>query len=227
MRGTVVDNASGIGVAGVYVALLTPADSVIESTFTDRAGGFTLNVQTAGHYRLRTGSIGYLATTTNPIEVGSTDTGPVMLRIPLDPVVVDSLTVAVEARVPHLEQSGFYRRMQLGSGHFITRDQFARRTDSRIMDLLRGLPGVRILGGDPITGGDVAMRGGASSKCRPIFAVDGDVVRRGDGSGGLEVLPHPNDIEAIEVYTGPKVLPAQVAGGGTSPCGAVLVWTRR
>ena len=44
--------------------------------------------------------------------------------------------------------------------------------------------------------------------------------------GGWNELVHPSEIEAIEAYPSPLGMPAQF-GGSRSPCGAILIWTKR
>jgi len=168
IRGTIVDDGSGIGVKGIYVVLLTSDDRMIVGVFSDSVGHFSLVAPAAGLYRVRANGIGYESATS-------------------------------------------------------TRHEIASRAATRIIELLYSVPGVRVVekgpGNDEI---DVITRG----RCRPILAVDGLVVRRGDG-GGLEVLPHPSEVEGIEIYPGAILLPAQIAGGGPSPCGAIIIWTQR
>ena len=223
IRGTIVDDGSGIGVKGIYVVLLTSDDRMIVGVFSDSVGHFSLVAPAAGLYRVRANGIGYESATSDRFEVTSSSAATIVLRIVLMPVVFDSLKVETELRVPHLERAGFYRRKWLGSGYFLTRHEIASRAATRIIELLYSVPGVRVVekgpGNDEI---DVITRG----RCRPILAVDGLVVRRGDG-GGLEVLPHPSEVEGIEIYPGAILLPAQIAGGGPSPCGAIIIWTQR
>lgn len=41
----------------------------------------------------------------------------------------------------------------------------------------------------------------------------------------LDQLPAPNDLEGIELYTGPASAPPQF-GGNERRCGVMLVWTK-
>jgi hypothetical protein len=58
--------------------------------------------------------------------------------------------------------------------------------------------------------------------------LDGVVLRVGGtgGSGSLDGLLNPFDIEAIEVYPSPAGVPVQYSGY-MSPCGAIIAWSRR
>ena len=66
--------------------------------------------------------------------------------------------------------------------------------------------------------------------CRPSVVLDGVVLQPGGtGSRGdlpLDALVNPFNIEALEVYPGPEGVPVQYSGY-LSPCGAILVWSRR
>jgi hypothetical protein len=229
IRGTVVDSVSGAPVADVVVSLSSAAGDPIETTPTDSAGRFELRAEVAGLYLLRTTHIGYDSTTSGPIEIASDRVTTIVIRIAPRPFPVEPLAVESAAMVPRLVREGFYHRRRFRIGHFLTRAQIRERGVTRTMDLLRGLPGARVIDGG--TGGaGVVMRGGATMMigdgCRTAIAIDGVVVHGGAG-GGSDGLPHPDEIEAIEVYTGATVLPPGIGGNAMAPCGAILIWTRR
>jgi len=67
-------------------------------------------------------------------------------------------------------------------------------------------------------------------KCQPSVVLDGVLLRAGGvGSRGdlsLDDLISPFNVEAVEVYPGPEGVPIQYSGH-MSPCGAIIVWSRR
>ncbi len=66
-------------------------------------------------------------------------------------------------------------------------------------------------------------------KCNPSVVLDGVLLQPGGtASGGLSLddLVNPFNIEALEVYPGPEGVPVQYSGY-LSPCGAILVWSKR
>lgn len=229
IRGVVVDSTSGEPVEGAVVALSSPAGDSIETTWTDSAGRFRLDAPVTGFYSVRASHIGYEAGARDSVAVASEARTMIVLRLAPRPLPMDTLSVEAEALVPHLDRAGFYHRMRVRIGHFITGDQIRHRGATRTADLLRGLPGVRVIDGRDGSA-SVVMRGGATmmigGSCRTAIVIDG-VVTRDAAGGGLDGLPHPDEIEGIEVYTGATVLPAGVGGGTIAPCGAVLIWTRR
>jgi outer membrane receptor for ferrienterochelin and colicin len=160
--------------------------------------------------------------------------------------------VIVERRQQRLEMAGFYQRQRLGFGSFITRDKIAASPAISLTDLLRRYPGVQVVIDPNSLETDVILRGTARlDRCYPSVAIDGMVVRMGgiaklllsqslppseqaevEKAGdsidvGLDTLaPPPEEIEAIELYPSLAGLPPFLVGT-TSPCGAVVIWTRR
>jgi TonB-dependent receptor-like protein len=142
------------------------------------------------------------------------------------------VTREVEKRLPYLADAGFYKRRQAGFGHFLSRDEIDKRDPLILSDLLKGMSGVRVT----CTGArrcTVTMRAANTmffrGKCNPSVVLDGVVLQPGGTGGGgllLDDLVNPFSIEALEVYPGPEGVPVQYSGY-LSPCGAILVWSRR
>jgi hypothetical protein len=210
ISGTVVDSL-GRGVSGASV-LLRP-DGV--SVRTDASGFFSLRIA-AGPSSLVVRSVGYAPLTADLDLVGGRDR---QFRIELShlPHVLDA--VVTEARKPYMppgapaSMDDFYRRRAEGRGASFTREDIVRI--GGIRQALGTLAGVRTEGSG--TQGLSAVR---MTRCPPeriVWFLD-----------GLRVSTMPElsdeDIEAIEVYTGPSRLPPEAVGNA---CGAVYVWTRR
>lgn len=124
---------------------------------------------------------------------------------------------------------GFHRRKEQGIGRFIDRDDIERRKPVRVTDLLREVPGLRLLcdlgsckvqferAKPPIQGGD----------CPVLYFVDGTPLPMTFPDQYL----FPGEIEGIEVHTTATV-PAQfnrMVGSpdtGSPRCGVILIWTR-
>jgi hypothetical protein len=129
----------------------------------------------------------------------------------------------------------FFRRQQVGLGHYISRADIDRKKPLRTPSLLHGIPGVRIRMRHMGMGGtDVWFRG-----CTRISVwVDGfkqhygvyDVEPPFDPgqlqaaiTGALVERLFPSQIEMIEVYTNPAEMPAEFLDDS---CGAIAIWTR-
>lgn len=232
--GTVVDSTSGAAIRGVYVALLDPAGHAVSGTESDSLGKFALRAPAAGTYRLRTTHLGYWNATSAPVRVGADGALSIQLQVVARPITVDGLTVSAAAPVRHLAEGGFYRRQRMGFGHYITRDEIVASAAFTLTDLLRRHPGAQIITVDgEADDNDVILRSGRTMSfrglCLPSVAIDGNVIRSGgvNAVAGLQTLvPSVLDIEAIEIYNGQGGLPGW-ASGTVSPCGAILIWTRR
>jgi hypothetical protein len=237
IRGRVLETGSTRIIPASRIQLLDFSNEVIAETTTDDSARFAFDVPRAGEYRLRVERLGYATAAVGPIRAGSTGITVVTLRLGVDAVPLDALTIEAETITPWLDRMGFYDRRKLGLGHFIERDAIAKRAPRRLTDLFRGIPGVRVVTVPHISdlelraGGaeSLGMRGGANSRCRPPIFLDGLLVSHSkvqlSERYDLDSIL-PTDIEAVEVYSGASQVPAQY-GGAHSMCGVVLLWTRK
>lgn len=143
--------------------------------------------------------------------------------IPLEPIV---------ATVPQRQMfglEGFRRRKEGGIGRFIDREDIERKDPVRLTDLLRDVPGLRLLC-------DLGSCKIQFERARPpIHRVDCPVLYFVDGTPYPMTFPDahlfPDDIEGIEVYTSATV-PAEFnrmvgsPDSGSPRCGVILIWTR-
>jgi outer membrane cobalamin receptor len=165
-----------------------------------------------------------------PVRLVQNAVTDVVIRLAVDAVAIDALTVEAEAVVPWLDRVGFYERKRVGQGTFIDRPAIDKRNPRRTSDILRGIAGVRLTHSRS-EGTDVFLRAAMSAsiahrQCRPPIFLDGIAVATQLGNRiDLDSIL-PGDIEAIEVYAGPAQVPPQY-GGATSACGVILLWTRR
>lgn len=117
----------------------------------------------------------------------------------------------------------FYRHRRGGTaGHFFERTQIDDANAHRISDLMRRLPGIRLI---PDRNGRMVLRMGRSMggrDCPPDFWIDG--VR----APMLNVDDIPlEDVEALEIYAGAAGVPPEMNSRlGNPGCGAVVIWTR-
>jgi hypothetical protein len=246
VRGSITDAAVQQPLGGVSVALLDSAGFVVATTESDRSGRFRVRARHRGVHMLRASVIGYEAAHSAPFRIGP-DTVTVNLALVAAPISIDPVEVRSAARIPRLAAAGFYERQAKGYGSFVTREQIDQASPQLITDVLRSIPGVRVVNAGPDGSSfDIIMRGAATTffrgatqdgsvgtsqnrMCFPSIAIDGVVVRRGGQSGEVGGWVHfvpPSDVEAVEVYPGGAGLPPQLRGN-TSPCGSVLIWTRR
>jgi hypothetical protein len=115
----------------------------------------------------------------------------------------------------------FDRRRSTGRGTFITRADIVRKGARNGMDVMRTVPGVRVVPARRGGGNVVVMsRGGGGGQCVPIMYYHNTPY------GGTIDDFVADDIEAIEVYIGVSEVPAELDKNGRGVCGAIVVWTR-
>ena len=236
LAGVVLDSISQKPIDSARLVLLDSTGTALAVTVTSTDGTFAFKLPRIGEYRLLVSRIGYPPITTRRFIVDSAFTARVSLSLPSAPLTLDTVTVVAtgaEKRLQYLADAGFYRRKQTGFGHFLTRADIDKRDPLIMSDLLHDMPGVRVR----CTGArrcDVTMRAASSmfmrGKCQPSVVLDGALLRTGGvGSRGdlaLDDLINPFDVEALEVYPGPEGVPVQYSGY-LSPCGAIIIWSRR
>lgn len=190
------------------------------ATLTRSNGEFLLDSVPAGTQALVVRQIGYRPTEV-PVELSSRTPARVTVRLgdfvpELSPVEV------VSRRDEGLQRVGFLERKRTAAtGHFIDSDQIERRQALLFTDLMRTVPGVRVSqsGGQNVLS---STRGATGGGCVTIF-VDGAMWQQ-ITPGDLDSFVRPQEIAAVEVYSGQQV-PAQFATLGQS-CSAVVVWTK-
>jgi hypothetical protein len=221
--GRLIDDTQKVPVAGATVQLLRRDSSVLVSVVSDTAGRFRLATMTAGPYRLRAERLGYETAVTAVLdwEPGTRLAVDFLLSVNavvLDPIVVNSVSLAPAVHYRAVGMDDFYRRMVNWSrgnqGIFLTRDSLARyEAGHTITSVLGRFPGVNYAGP-----GRLMMRGG----CTPRYFVNGAPFTPMPGSS-IDEMFAPEALEAVEIYTGSAV-PGDFFGRG---CGVIAFWTRR
>ena len=186
-------------------------------TLSDSAGRFVLGNLSAGAVLLSVRRLGF---------------GPVDTRLALVASRTDSIEVvlaAVAGRLPGLTTdaeaaeraylASFYRRREIGNGFFFNRRELDSIRVVRVSDVLRRLPGVRLV---PDRLGRLQLRMSRSGNCPPDFWIDGQ------RTPFLAVDDLPlRDIQALEIYRGASGVPPEFNNRlGNPACGVVVIWTR-
>lgn len=241
LEGRVLDDATGRAIASALVTLADLDGNVLAVVTTDDTGTFRFGEpEPSGRtYELRVERVGYgPARATLAFDPDQ----PVQVDVILAPaaIPVDSIVVSGRRR-GRLVDVGFDARREQGGAIFIDREDIDSRTPARVTDLLRGQPGLRVIS----IGQAEDVRVGASGRslsgadCQPAIWIDGSRIRsagvpevnRAPTGSTIRVDPAlteligPDDIEGIEVYTGPAGLPVRFRGRNVD-CGVILIWTR-
>jgi hypothetical protein len=187
---------------------------------TGPSGRFALDGAPAGSQVLEVVAIGYEPGVREvELSPGATTRAEVQLVKP--PQILPAIQVV--GRLGGRHGMTFLERARRGWGHYLTSEQIERRMALSVEDLLRGMPGLRVL---PY-GGVVSWRGAASvfgEPCGPRLFIDGSWLPIDLANG--DPIPVPaSDVAGIEVYSGPAGVPIEYQQG--SGCGVVAIWTKR
>jgi Carboxypeptidase regulatory-like domain/TonB-dependent Receptor Plug Domain len=213
--GHVVDT-TGIGVAGAEITL-NKSDKV--HAITGDSGEFRIAGIPPGTAVFNVRRIGFeSASFTAVLKPGKVQRA----KFALTPTAQELPTVAVSdtANKTHWLDD-FTRRQGVNRGTFITRAEIERRGARSGTDIVRQVPGIRLVQRRGGIGYQVVMtRGDGPRTCIPQMFVHNMAY-----SGTLDDFS-AEDIEAIEVYTGTSEVPAELDKVGRGVCGAIVVWTR-
>lgn len=210
---------------------------------TDTGGRFSVDGIPAGRHTILVRRLGFALLST-PINFAAGDT--LDAEFGLSVVATRLPEVEITARDPmKLKPTGFERRRAAGFGHFLGPDAF-KNADARLTaDLLRQLPGTRLV--NAATSSASWLAAGRTTRGSPLWSADRFDRRRGatdsncyasvylDGMPVFSALPNellfdvnsvpPNTIAAVEFYAGPAQAPPEYPEQRNT-CGVLVLWTR-
>ncbi len=241
LRGRVVVRQDSTMRPAVAAEVLLPGMSRAARPAPD--GAFAFAMLPWGTYTVVVRAVGYrpvLARVTLPQPADA------VREFVLTPNVTELPGVVVTGTAVAAKMRGFEERRAMNAGgHFITRAQLAAREHSRLSDILRSVPGVKLVRRPDNTVFLESTRSAFAStldrqstealpdgsyglnRCYFQIYLDGAVIFQ---PGGLVKPPNiddfaPNGVEAIELYPGPANTPIQFGGTGAA-CGTIVLWTR-
>ena len=229
LRGAIQDTA-GKPLDGALVEII----GLKRRMFTSSSGAFRFDEVKPGKYWVVARRIGY-----SPLQTALTfkpgDDREIVFQLDLLPHVLPEQVVKGDDATWRGRYGDFVGRSRGAFGNFLTRDdieqarpyylgEVVRRhlpyTSSEAFftpafsDFDRSFSGFR-------RRGTMSTRSAVSRGCSPLVSVNG-----GTPSGVWAVNDfRPGDVEAVEVYRGNRMMPAEFATWGTE-CGLVIVWTR-
>lgn len=154
------------------------------------------------------------------------------LSFVLEPLALETVTVVADANFfPGMR--GFEERKARGSGRYFTREDINLMQPRQLTDVLRRVPGMQIgsgreafSGGSPTAQTGRSISGSGSHPCAMIYYVNGSPFPL-SGDVSINHYVAPDDVAAIEVYTGSSQIPPQFNSSiYGSRCGVVAIWTR-
>lgn len=214
LLGKVIDS-TGAGLPGAEITMMK-SDRIY--AITGDSGAFRIASIPPGTVVFNVRRIGFEAATfTAVLRPGRTHRANFSLSATAQ--TLPTVAVSDTAVQSHWLDS-FNNRKSNGHGTFITRAEILKRNARTGIDVIRTVPGIRI----------VATRGGMSSRvlmsrttnraCPPAMYLHGMPY-----SGTMEDFS-ADDIEAVEVYVGVSEIPPEYDRNERGICGVIVVWTR-
>ena len=210
--GQLVDRNTRAPLPGARIALLGGA-AILHA---DPTGHFTRTGLRPGAYLLQARAVGYVPADVT-IELAAGETRRVVLEMDLLAIDVTGLIVTGAAPHPDRRLAEFEQRRRSGRGHFVTEEEILSRGATRLSEVLRSIPGVRIT----CRGRFCRVRmDRAPRSCSPDFVVDGFAATNST-SPDMGVL----GVVGIEVYRTLSETPMQFLRADNI-CGTIVIWTR-
>ncbi len=231
LTGTVRDAGSGGPLADALVVL--PEHGV--GTYSDSTGRFAFADLPAGELTVEVRFLGRRSET-RTVTLRPGEVTEVELALAAEAVEVPGLTVEAERR-RRGRMAGFHERRERRRGHFITRQELAKREGNQLHEVFRRVPGLDVVpcrdvpygSGSPscyvLASGREAPSFVQRGPCVPVYFVDGQRTPLSELPLGINELD-VSDIEGVEVYTGPSQAPTRFSSVAGGRCGVVVIWTR-
>ncbi len=215
ISGRVADHESALGIPGAVVSLTSVVEgpSSVRRRGTNRDGRFFYSNLEPGTYLLSIDRFGYRSMH-DTVRIPPGAQLRMHAELSVQAIKLDPVVVVVRSRShPFTVIPGLEQRKRTGMGTFIDRKAIEEQKPFYVSDLLRTVPGVRLLRDEDL-GYAIRLRGG----CLPAIWIDGNRTQATD----IDLLLRPSDIQEVEVYRGAEI-PVRF---GNNPCGAVAFWTR-
>jgi len=233
--GRVVDDLTEVPLGQAQVSLLARDGALLARTETDQAGTFAFEVQRVNAVRIQVRRLSYRANTTPLLHFDERRFFQLEIRLDPDAILLAPLEVIAWSEVPeNALHAGFRQRLVSGLGTYITREDVERRRPFLVTDMLRGVPGLVVIGSGTGSRPVVQMARSPGASCATQIFVDGFLMnRRLVGRPGMPAadfriddVVSPASVEGIEIYRGVSTVPPEFLNPDAE-CGVIAIWTRR
>ena len=200
------------------------------ATVADTDGTFRIASLPVGAQTVEVRLLGY-ATTSLPVLIESVRDADLQVILSAIPVRLETVKVAADTMILP-EMRGFVQRKGRGNGTFLTRDEIDQMDARVFTDVLRRVPGMKLDPREGPFGQSTAVQStrteglNGGRGCPVLFYVNGIPF---PVSSDLEINHYvaPNEVAAVEVYSGPSQIPAQFNSSSLNAhCGVIVIWTR-
>jgi outer membrane receptor for Fe3+-dicitrate len=199
------------------------------ATVTRVNGAFEVTQVPAGRQKLEVVMIGYTPTA---MAVEISEGATLRVTVALEPLPLQPVTVTADANF-FVGLRGFEERKARGTGRYFTRKDIDMMQARQVTDVLRRVPGMQVeTGPGAFSGGSTTARSGRNGggsgahTCGMTYYMNGSPFPLAKDVP-INTFVAPDDIAAIEVYTGSSQIPPEFNSSiHNSSCGVVAIWTR-
>lgn len=239
VRGQAVDALGDQPVIGARIVLLAADSSIVDETDSDSNGRFQLVAQSGGTYTIQASALGYASYRSVPFGLAAGTTVDVVVRMGVDAIPLEPFSVVASGRTMGVREMEFERRRNDPSigGHFLDREEIARRPTATATQLLTQLPGPELFRistpehGMGLQRSLIYLPGSRGSTIRSGYClaqvyVNGARVRQSEDRSAfvsVDDMLEGAPIIAVEVYS--RAFQAPIEYQGSGECGVVLYWT--
>ena len=210
IKGVILETQRRTPIEGARISLVGTPKAIT----TDARGEFLFDELEPGRYIIQAAAIGY-AILNSPLILKERETLEIEFEAEAEAVRLPELSVEEKANNGPMD---WLRRKTEGRGRYITKEDIEARRAATVPDALRTLAGVRIECRTSIV---CQVRMARSPRnCGPGYFMDGIPT-----DPAAVYLTPVNEIEGIEVYSGPSETPPELEGVA-SRCGVIVLWTR-
>jgi hypothetical protein len=214
ISGQVIDEASRAPVGGASILFL----GTKHQTATDSGGRFSLGGLGSGTYLLQVRAIGYSATSW-VLRLGEGEAVDYLLEVAPLQTELDPVNVVAPPGYADRRLEAFEERRRRREGVFFTAEEISASHASTLLDMLRGIPGVRLSCRSQACVVQMT-RGAKATGCTADWVVDG-IPASLSGSPHIPIV----GLIGIEIYRSASEAPPEFLKPD-SQCGVIVIWTK-